>query len=119
MTDPVLDYLGSLAPAERSVIEHYFALARAVVPEAVPARKYAMPCYALDGKGLIAVMVTKGGLSIIPFTGALNGPVAAKYGAAGEFGVSAGGGSLHCTVERPLPDDAFVELVRLRAEQIR
>lgn len=112
VTDPVTAYLDGVEPAKRALIEHYYALVREVAPEAEPARKYAMACYALRGKGLISVMATKPGLSIIPFIGTLNAVVA------GDFGISAGGGSLHCTVELPLPDEAFIELVRLRAAQI-
>lgn len=112
MSDPVTAYLDGVEPGRRALIEHYYALVRELVPEAVPDRKYAMACYALGGKGLIAVMATTPGLSIIPFSGSLNARVA------GDFGVSEGGGSLHCTVARPLPDDAFAELVGLRAAQI-
>lgn len=113
MSDPVASYLEGVAADKRAVIEHYYGLVRELVPEAVPDRRYAMPCYALDGKGLISVMATKAGLSIIPFSGSLNAQVA------GDFGVSAGGGSLYCTAARPLPDEAFVVLVRLREAEIR
>lgn len=112
MNDPVSDYLADVEPARRAVIEHYYGLVRDQFPDAVPGTKYAMACYTLRGKGLISVVATKAGLSVIPFSGSLNSQVA------GDFEVSEGGGSLYCTAERPLPDDAFTELVRLRAAQI-
>ncbi|MEI7059213.1 DUF1801 domain-containing protein [Nocardioides sp. CCNWLW239] len=112
MSDPVMDYLSGIEPAKRALIEHYYELVRELFPEAVPGKKYAMACYTLRGKGLVSVVATKAGLSVIPFSGSLNAQVA------GEFEVSEGGGSLYCTVEHPLPDDAFSELVRLRAAQI-
>jgi uncharacterized protein YdhG (YjbR/CyaY superfamily) len=110
--DPVMDYLAGVEPARRALIEHYYDLAHELFPEAVPGTKYAMACYTLRGKGLISVMATQAGLSVIPFSGSLNSQVAR------DFEVSEGGGSLYCTVERPLPDAVFCELVRLRAAQI-
>ena len=106
------DYLATVSPEKRALIEHYYARVTALVPEAVPGRKYAMPCYVHRGKGLLSVMATKAGLSIIPFSGTVGRE------SAGDFEVSAGGGSLHCTPEHPFPDDAFDELVRRRVAEI-
>lgn len=104
--------LEAMEPARRALAEHYYARLRELVPEAVPGRKYAMACYVHHGLGLLAVLPTKAGLSLVPFSGSVNREVA------GEFETSANGGSLYCTPERPFPDDRFDELVRLRVAEI-
>lgn len=105
-------YLADLAPEKRSLIERLYARVPPLVPDAVVARKYAMPCYAYRGKGLISLMATKAGISAIPYSGAVNRRLP------GEHDLSAGSGSLHFTVEAPITDELFDELVRLRKLEI-
>lgn len=116
-TEPraIADYLAELDTARRGLIEHYYARVPDLVADVEIGRSYAMPCYLQRGKGLISVMATKPGLSVIPFSGAVTQQL---QGAHGSLDVSAGSGSIRITVATPLPDALFDELVRLRAAEI-
>ncbi len=63
----VESYLEALAPEDAEVIRAYYARAVALVPEAVPGRKYAMACLTYRGRGLVSVIRTKKGFSVFPF----------------------------------------------------
>lgn len=106
------DYLATVTPEKRELIARLYRRVTALVPEAVVARKYAMPCYAYRGKGLVSLMATKDGISAIPFSGSVNRALP------GHHDLSAGAGSLHFTVEEPVSDDLFDQLVTLRKQEI-
>jgi uncharacterized protein YdhG (YjbR/CyaY superfamily) len=111
----IADYLADVDVARRALIEHYYARVPGLVDGVEIGRSYAMPCYLHRGKGLISVMATRPGLSVIPFSGAVTQQL---QGAHGSLDVSAGSGSIRVTVAAPLPDTLFDELVRLRAAEI-
>lgn len=106
------DYLATVAPEKRALMERLYARVPGLVPEAEVARKYAMPCYAYHGKGLVSLMATKAGISVIPYSGAVNRALP------GEHDLSAGAGSLHFTVEAPIADQVFDRIVMLRKREI-
>jgi len=107
----VAAYLAELEPERRRLVETYYARVPELVPEAVVGRSYAMPAYLYRGKGLVSVMATKAGLSVIPFSGS----VAQRLPG---LDTSEKAGSIRMTVAEPLPGDVFDEVVRLRRAEI-
>jgi uncharacterized protein YdhG (YjbR/CyaY superfamily) len=109
--DAVAGYLAEVEPEKRRLIESYYARVRELVPGAVVGRSYAMPAYLYRGKGLVSVMATKGGLSVIPFSGAVAQQLPG-------LDTSEKAGSIRITVSDPLPVEVFDEVVRLRRAEI-
>jgi uncharacterized protein YdhG (YjbR/CyaY superfamily) len=109
--EAITGYLVDVEPEKRAVIESYYARVPALVPEAVVGRSYAMPAYLYRGKGLVSVMATKAGLSVIPFSGDVARQIPG-------LDTSAKAGSVHVAVDDPLPLVVFDEIVRLRRAEI-
>lgn len=105
------DYLAEVDPEKRHLIESYYARVVDLVPDAVVGRSYAMPAYLYRGKGLVSVMATKTGLSVIPFSGAVAQQLPG-------LDTSEKAGSIRVTVASPLPLEVFDEVVRLRRAEI-
>ena len=115
MTGPepeaIADYLADVEPRKRALIESYYARVVALVPEAVVGRSYAMPAYLYRGKGLVSVMATRAGLSVIPFSGSVADQLPG-------LDTSEKAGSIRITVDDPLPVEVFDEVVLLRRAEI-
>jgi uncharacterized protein YdhG (YjbR/CyaY superfamily) len=109
--DAIAGYLDEVEPDKRRLIETYYARVLELVPDAVVGRSYAMPAYLYRGKGLISVMATRAGLSVIPFSGAVAQQLPG-------LDTSEKAGSIRTTVGEPLPVDVFDEVVRLRRAEI-
>lgn len=105
------DYLSEIEADKRRIIESYYERVPALVPDAVVGRSYAMPAYLYRGKGLVSVMATKSGLSVIPFSGAVAQQLPG-------LDTSEKAGSIRITVADPLPVEVFDEVVRLRRAEI-
>ncbi|GAB7007620.1 hypothetical protein JCM18899A_50950 [Nocardioides sp. AN3] len=105
------DYLAEVEPAKRALIETYYARVVELVPEAVVGRSYAMPAYLYRGKGLVSVMATKAGLSVIPFSASVAHQLPG-------VDTSEKAGSIHVDLADPLPVDVFEQVVRLRRAEI-
>ena len=107
----IADYLAGIDPDKRALIERYYDRVAALVPEAVIGRSYAMAGYLYRGQGLISIMATKAGISIIPFSGAIAGLIPG-------LDTSGKGGSIYVTMTAPLPEAIIEEIVRLRRTEI-
>jgi uncharacterized protein YdhG (YjbR/CyaY superfamily) len=105
------DYLSDVEPEKRRIIEGYYARVPGLVPDAVVGRSYAMPAYLYRGKGLISVMATRSGISVIPFSGSVAQQLPG-------LDTSEKAGSIRVSVAEPLPVDVFDEVVRLRRAEI-
>lgn len=106
------DYLAQVATQKRDLIARYYARVPGLVPEAEEGRSYAMPAYLYRGKGLVSVMETKRGVSVIPFSGAVSRQLP------GDLDISEGAGAIRFTVAEPLPLEVFDEVVRLRRAEL-
>lgn len=109
----VTDYLDSRDSETRAVLARVIEIAREVVPEAEEGNSYGMPALLHRGKGLVAALEGKRFLSVYPFSGQV-------IGGLGDLidGFDRTTGSLHFSVERPLPDDAVRLLVEARRAEI-
>ena len=100
------DYLGALLPAEADVIRGYYARALELVPEALPGRKYAMPCLTYRGRGLVAMVTRSHGFSLYPF-----GSVPIERASALLEGLPTSSGAVRFTADRLIPAVAFDQMV--------
>jgi len=105
------DYLVTLFGTEKALLKHMYGVVRRMVPTATEELSYAMPAFKYKGKGLVAIMANKQFLSLYPF------------GSVGGLGLDLSGfegtkGSIHFSVEHPLPDDLLCQIITARMQQI-
>lgn len=110
------DLLAGLDPADRAPIEHLYAVAREVAPDAEQGLGYGMPALVYRGKPLISVMRAKKHIGVYPFSPAAVSAVASAL--EGHPGVGLDKGTIRFQPEHPLPDDTVRALVLARKEQI-
>ena len=105
------DYLSSLSGEEKDTLAHMYGMVRQVVPEATEEMSYAMPAFKYKGKGLVAIMVNKNFLSLYPF-----GSVERLSVDVSAFEQTSG--SIHFSLEKPIPNDLLKQIVLARKAQI-
>ncbi len=105
------DYIATIANPEKSVLEHMYAVVRETVPDTTEELSYNMPAFKWRGKGLVAILSNKDFMSIYPFCNHdrlgldLSGYETTK-------------GSIHFTLEKPVPDTLLREIIAARQKQI-
>lgn len=105
------EYLSTLADSEKAVVAHMYGVVREMVPDVTEELSYAMPAFKYKGKSLVAIMVNKRFLSLYPF------------GAVDKLGLDLSGfertsGSVHFSVEKPIPDSLLRQIVAARLRQM-
>ena len=109
----VADYLATIEQPHRAELARVYAVAAEVVPEATEGTSYAIAALLYRGKGLIATVRAKKFLSLYPYSGSVLADLAADLT---DFETTSG--SLHFSVEHPVPDDLLRRLVELRRAEI-
>ena len=109
----VTDYLATLDEASAALLERLRARALALVPDADEGTSYGMAALRHRGRPLVAVLATKGGYSVYPFSSAVVADVVA-----GLPDADATKGGLRFTAARPLPDESYDALVVGRRDEI-
>jgi uncharacterized protein YdhG (YjbR/CyaY superfamily) len=109
----VADYLATVEEPHRAELARVYAIAAAVVPGAVEGTSYAMAALLYRGKGLIATVRAKKFLSLYPYSGTVLSDLA---GDLTDFETTSG--SLHYSIEHPVPDDLLRRIVALRRDEI-
>ena len=109
----VADYLATIEEPFRSALARVYAVAAEVVPEAVEGTSYSMAALLYRRTGLIATVRAKKFLSLYPYSGSVLADLA---GDLTEFETTSG--SVHYSVEHPLPDDLLRRVVELRRAEI-
>ena len=109
----VADYLATVEEPHRSALARVYAVAGEVVPEAVEGTSYAMAALVYRGKGLIATVRAKKFLSLYPYSGAVLANLSDELT---DFETTSG--SLHYSVQHPVPDDLLRRIVELRRAEI-
>ena len=107
------EYLEGLDPADRIAVDHVYAIAREVVPDAEQGKGYGMPALTYRGKPLLSVMRTKKHIGIYPFS---QEAVAAAAPMLDGFDLEKG--TIRFQPSAPPPDDAIRALVTARRDQI-
>lgn len=110
------DYLAELEPADRSVIERVYEIARAEVPDAEQGTGYGMPALVYRGKPLLSVKRTQKHIGVYPFSPAAVAAVADAVAAVPKTGLDKG--TIRFQPSDPLPDDLVRALVLARKAQI-
>lgn len=113
MSSVIEDSLAGLDDADRSAIEHVYALAREAVPEASEGVSYGMAALLYRGRGLVAVRRTRAGLSLYPFSGKVIAAIADDL-----VGRERTTGSIHFDAAHPLPDAVLRRLVAVRRAEV-
>lgn len=109
----VADYLATVEEPYRAELARVYAVAAEVVPEATEGTSYAMAALIYRGKGLIATVRAKKFLSLYPYSGSVLADLAADLT---DFETTSG--SLHFSVEHPVPDELLRRIVELRRAEI-
>ena len=105
------EYLDQVSGPEKEVIKHMYQVVRQNVPHATEEMSYAMPAFKYEGKGLVAIMVTKNHLSLYPFCSVNRlGLDLDKY--------ECTSGSIHFTLENPIPDPLLIDILAARRQLI-
>jgi uncharacterized protein YdhG (YjbR/CyaY superfamily) len=108
------EYLGTLDASTRSAFDHILRLALSVAPDAEQGTSYGMAALRCDGKPLIGFRAASGHLSIFPFSPAVVDAVRDRL-----EGLELSKGTIRFTLDKPLPDDVVLDVVRLRRAEIR
>ena len=106
MTNELDVYLAGLAEADAGLIRRFYDRALELVPDAVPGRKYAMPCLTYRDRGLVAIVVRSHGFSLYPFG---SEPIERAADLLG--GLPTSSGAVRFTADQPVPIDAFDQMV--------
>ena len=109
----VTDYLATLDEPTAALLERLRGRALALVPDADEGISYGMAAMRHRGRPLVAVLATKAGYSVYPFSSAVVAAVTVDLP-----DVDATKGGIRCTAARPLPDASFDALVTGRRDEI-
>jgi uncharacterized protein YdhG (YjbR/CyaY superfamily) len=107
------EYLEALPAGRREAIEHVYARARELVPEAEDGVGYGMPALRYKGKPLLSVMSAKGHIGLYPFS-----PPALDTVRDELAGYSLAKGTVRFSEDQPLPDEVLDRLVLARRDEI-
>ena len=107
------EYLETLDPEDRAVVEHAYDVAREAVPDTEQGKSYGMPALMYRDKALISVMRTRKHIGVYPFSGRVPERVAAEL-----KGFEFDKGTVRFQPDRPLPDDAIRAVVAARRAEI-
>lgn len=106
-------YLSSLTPPQRSALEELRRMILELVPEAEEGLAYGVPAYRLGGKAVAGFAAFADHLSYLPHSGSVLERLADELG-----DLRATKGSLHFTVDRPLPRDLVARLLAARIAEV-
>ena len=106
-------YLGDLDEPKRTTLQQLRQDILEVVPNAEECISYGMPAFKVRGKTVAGFAAFKNHLSYLPHSGSVLPALAADI--ADYDGTK---GSLHFTVDQPLPKDLVTKLVTARLQQL-
>jgi len=107
------EYLETLNPPVRSEMERIREVVRRIVPEAEEGKSYGVPAYLYRGKGLLSAIENKKFLSLYPFSGKVVERLKEELA-----GFECTSGSIHFTLDHPLPEPLIEALLRERIAEI-
>ncbi|HEX6874683.1 MAG TPA: DUF1801 domain-containing protein [Nocardioidaceae bacterium] len=114
MAAPDIDsYLAALDKPEREALQRLRRSILDVVPDAEECISYGMPAFKVHGKTVAGFAAFKNHLSYLPHSGSVLSTLAADLAA---YEVTKG--SLHFTVDEPLPTSLVTRLVATRMHEL-
>ncbi len=105
------DYIASLDAPAPTVIDAWRR--RALAPDAEEGKSYGMAALRYRGRPLVSVITSKAGYTVYPFSADVVEKVLPSV-----TGYESTKGGIRFTDDRPLPDDAFAQLVTARRDEI-
>lgn len=106
-------YIASVKPEERAVFNDMVRVLKEILPDVEQGLSYGMPSFLYKGKGVLSFVVAKKFLSMYPFSGKVLSKVETKLK---EFETTTG--SVHFSVEHPVPETLLREILTLRIQEI-
>ncbi len=107
------DYLKSVPPAQKKLLEDLRKEMHRLLPDCVEAISYNLPCFKVDGEVVGGFAATKSGASYYPFSGSTLQVLQHEFA---DFSQTKG--ALHFTVEKPLTKKQIKLLVDTKLQQI-
>lgn len=114
MVGSVTDYLETVDPGRRPLLERVVAIACDGAPQAEEGHGYGLAALRVAGKPLLAVQATAHHLALYPFSSAVVAEVAADLP---DHVLSKG--AIRFDVDHPVPDAVVRRVVALRLAEIR
>ena len=108
------EYLAGLEEPQRATLQKLRETIRGIVPQAEECISYGMPGFRLEGRVIAGFAAFKDHLSYLPHSGSVLGELADDLAA-----YRSTPGSLHFTVDRPLPKALVKKLIAVRLDQVR
>lgn len=109
----VAAYIADQPETARNLLERLHAEVVRLIPNLEEGVSYGMPALLYRGKGLVAVMVTKAGYSVYPFSGRVVTELLPQLG-----GFATSKGTVRFTNEHPLSPALFEAIVLARRDEI-
>ncbi len=114
MPAPDIDsYLRGLDEPERSTLEEIRRCILTAAPDAQECISYGMPAFNVGGKTVAGFAAFKNHLSYLPHSGSVIATLGADLA-----GYQSTKGSLHFSVDKPLPPDLVTKLVAARMHEL-
>jgi len=107
------NYFATLAPNQKAEFERIRAFVATIVPPEEDGMSYGMPAIMYRGWPVISLMANKNFLSLYPFSGKVFAKLEQELKS---FEMTPG--SLHFSLEKPIPDTLLREIIQLRMEEI-
>jgi uncharacterized protein YdhG (YjbR/CyaY superfamily) len=108
------EYLARLDEPKRTTLQELRQTIRGIVPDAEECISYGMPAFRLDGKVIAGFAAFKNHLSYLPHSGSVLGELADDLA-----GYQSTAGSLHFTIDHPLPKALVKKLIARRLNEER
>lgn len=106
-------YIASVKPAEKALFKEMSRVLKDILPDVEQGLSYGMPSYLYKGKGVLSFVVAKKFLSMYPFSGKVLAKVETQL-----KGFETTTGSVHFSVEHPIPESLLREIITLRIQEI-
>lgn len=107
------DYLKNVTAEERAALERVRTITKKAAPDAEEAQSYGMPAFKYKGKPLLGLTASKNHLSIFPFSPAVIEGLKDQL-----EGYELLKGTIHFTLDKPLPDTVIQNVVTARVKEI-
>jgi len=108
------EYLNTVKdPAEKAELERMCRFVYKVLPEVSEGTSYGMPAFIYKGKAFLSFASTKKFLSLYPFSGQIVSKLKPKLS---KYELTSG--SIHFSVENPIPDELLKEIILTRVAMI-
>ncbi len=110
---PVDSYISTLTPPQQAELNRIRGILHHVIPTTEDGVSYGMPVIKYKGWQVISIMVRKNFISLYPYSGTVFNKLKDKVA-----GFETTPGSIHFTLDNPLPESLLKEIIQLRVEEI-